>query len=184
MADPIRSIEDLMIDDILEREGSTFTDDPVDRGGATKFGVTQKSWMFFLAQTSDHDKLLRVLPDHVRDITELHARFFYSVMFYRPLAWIDDIELRELVLDSSVNHGAARATKWLQRAAGCAEIDGVIGPETRKLVNSFGHAPGVNPLYALILIARLKFYVEIVLSDPSQVRFLRGWMNRITEFIR
>lgn len=177
MAEPIRTIEDLMIDDIIEREGSTYTDDPVDRGGATKYGVTQKSWMIFRAQM--HDGVSR--PVHVSDLQERHAREFYAVMYYRPLEWIDDVELRELVLDCSVNHGATRATKWLQRAAGCLAIDGSIGPETRERVN---RTMPPKTVYAFVLMARIKFYAEIVANDPTQVRFLRGWMNRVCEFIR
>lgn len=33
-----------IVDDILRREGSTFTDRPNDRGGPTKYGVTQTAW--------------------------------------------------------------------------------------------------------------------------------------------
>jgi lysozyme family protein len=180
MADPIRSIDALMIDDILEREGSTFTDDPLDRGGATKYGITQKSWDAYFTQRMAQGPALNRTPLYVNALTEQHAREFYDIMYVQPLRWIDDIELRELVLDCAVNHGATRATMWLQRAAGCLAIDGVIGPETRKLVNVFK----ATTLHTLIVIARLKFYAAIVKNDLSQVRFLAGWINRTCEFIR
>jgi lysozyme family protein len=172
MGDPIRSIEDLMIDDIIEREGSVFTDDPVDRGGATKYGITQKSWLIYRAQL----RIAQDVPEHVRDIDEPHARHFYAVMFYRPLEWIDDLELRELVLDSAVNCGASRAAKWLQRAASCTAIDGVFGPETRRRVNVDMNA---DILRRLVIDQREDHYLDLVVKDPTQLRFIKGWMRRL-----
>lgn len=176
----IRSIEDLMIDDILEREGSEFTNDPLDRGGATKFGITQRSWERYLNAGSAGNRL--TLPSFVRDITEPEAREFYAVTYYRPLAWINDIELRELVLDSAVNCGADRAVKWLQRASSCLAIDGVIGPETRMRVNEFGNATrGIDagPLRRMVIDQREDHYIDVCKRDPSQLRFLSGWMKRL-----
>jgi lysozyme family protein len=178
MGDQIKSIDDLMINAILKREGSTFTDDPADRGGATKYGITQRAWTEALRTQHVIDR--GVLD--VRDLTEQLAREFYRAMYVQPLAWIDDLELRELVIDCAVNHGAERAVKWMQRAAGCMAVDGVIGPETRKLVNTFP----ARTLRALILIARFKFYAQIATDqmpmDPD-AKFLRGWINRACEFI-
>lgn len=173
----IRSVDDLIIDSIIEREGDMFTDDPLDRGGATKYGITQKSWGAYI----DPDKRLFPLswPAHVRDITEVHARKFYHVMYVAPLNWIEDAPLRELVIDSAVNCGAERVTKWLQRAAMCTVADGVIGPETRRRV----HERGAAIIYSLVLIARFKHYAAIVHRDPTQARFIEGWINRACEFI-
>lgn len=173
----IKPIDELLIDDIIEREGDQFTDDPADRGGATKYGITQRSWDKY---TQQHiSKLPHVA--YVRDLDELRAREFYRVMYVQPLAWIDDLALRELVLDSAVNCGAERVVKWLQRASGCIAVDGIIGPETRARVNNYGNP---TALYPLILIARFKHYAKLVKTDPTQLRFIEGWVNRACEFIR
>lgn len=176
MTATIRSIEDLMIDDILEREGSEFTNDPLDRGGATKFGITQRTWTQYV------NLFPLAAPIDVANITEPEARKFYAVMYYRPLAWINDIELRELVLDSAVNCGAELAVKWLQRASSCLAIDGVIGPETRMRVNEFGNATrGIDagPLRRMVIDQREDHYIAVCKRDPSQLRFLSGWMKRL-----
>jgi len=172
----IRSIDDLIIDAILAREGAAFTDDPLDHGGATKYGITSRAWEAYVAQQHG----IGVPAISVEFINESDARKFYHAMYVEPLAWIEDVELRELVIDSAMNCGAERVTKWLQSAAMCIEIDGVIGPETRRRV----HERGPAIIYTLILIARLKHYARIVKKDPTQARFIEGWINRACEFIR
>lgn len=188
MDSPIRSIDDHLIDMILEREGSTFTDDPLDRGGATKFGITQRNWDDYRVRARPMEAAL-TLPPFVRDITEPMAREFYRLMYVAPLGWIEDIDLRHLVLDCSVLHGATRATMWMQRAAGCLHIDGVIGPETRELVNatkftSVAAELKIEATYASVLAQRFRFIAVLVAREPTQVRFLRGWIERCVEFIR
>lgn len=173
----IKSIDDHLIDGILSREGATFTDDPLDHGGATKFGITQRAWMSYLQQ---HVRPGTPLPAHVAEITEPMAREFYRVMYVAPLAWIDDVLVRELVIDSSINCGATRAVKWLQRAANCVAIDGIIGPETRKRVNATMPAALMDALFA----QRMDHYIDICVREPAQLRFLKGWWHRLREFIQ
>ncbi len=163
--------DDEIIDGILRREGSTFTDRSDDRGGSTKYGITQRTWDEYRNRFTDE-------PTSVADITEPDARLFYSSMYVRPLSWIVEFGLRELVIDCAVNHGATRAVKWLQEAAG-VKADGIIGPMTRAAVNT--GSPFM--LHADVLRTRLCFYADIVVSDPSQLSNLRGWINRACEFI-
>lgn len=172
----IRSLDDLLIDAILAREGSTFTDDPADRGGATKFGITQRAWDLYIDRVTMRTVML---PHLVHDITEDQARAFYATCYVAPLAWINDIRLRDLMVDSAVNCGADRSTKWLQRAAACTAIDGVIGPETRKLVNS----RDARGLVRAVVEQRVEHYINLVVADPAQLKFLRGWWFRVKEFI-
>ena len=170
----IRSLDDLLIDGILAREGETFTNDPADRGGATRFGITQGAWDEYIKVPG---RVFRAL--HVAQLTEDEAREFYRVCYVAPLAWIDDVHLRDLVIDSAVNCGADRTTKWLQRAAACTAIDGVIGPETRKLVNS----RDARGLICAVVEQRVEHYINLVVAQPSQLKFLRGWWFRVKEFI-
>jgi lysozyme family protein len=172
----IRSVNDLLIDRIIEREGSTFTDDPADRGGATKYGITQHAWEEYCK------RYISTLPHvaSVRDLDEPRAREFYWWMYVEPLAWIDDVLLRELMIDSAVNCGAMRATKWLQRAASCIAIDGVIGPETRMKVNS-ATVSQLCAIHRSVIDQREDHYINLCVRDPSQLRFLKGWMRRLRE---
>lgn len=164
-------MSEAIINAILRREGSAFTDHPADRGGPTKYGITQRAWESYRMRR----RAFRA-PEHVRDLTETDARAFYFSEYIVPWSWIMNSKLRELVIDSAVNHGESRAAKWLQEAAGVT-VDGIVGPKTRVAVNS----DSIETKRAFFK-RRAMFYVDIVLRDNTQLVFLRGWMNRLLEF--
>lgn len=111
---------DEIITDVLKAEGwDTFTNHPADRGGPTKWGITQKAW----AEWRDRD----VTVEEVQQITEPQARDFYESLYIVGPRFNQLPErLQAMVVDCGVNHGVVRAAKWVQRAVG-AEQDGMIG---------------------------------------------------------
>ena len=81
-----------------------------------------------------------------------------------------------------MNAGRKTAIKLLQVAVNAnlpshkrIKVDGVIGPKTIEAVNSVD-ADKLLTTYALLRIGR---YREIVLKNPSQRKFLLGWINRV-----
>lgn len=58
-----------------------------------------------------------------------------------------------LSFDSAVNHGVGRVKQFLT------------------------FAKYKDPM--LFVVARLCFYIDIVVANPSQIKFLKGWKNRI-----
>jgi hypothetical protein len=177
------SNEDRIIDNIIRRERAPagqpeFTNRASDRGGPTKFGVTQRAWDDYRARSPNYHRAI----SRVEGIDENDAREFYRVMYVRPLAWIDDFDLLDLVADCAVNHGATRAVRWLQSALGVAP-DGIVGPDTRIAARGW---LGAREIAADVLRTRLKFYAKIATdqtNDPDAVN-LPGWINRACEFIR
>lgn len=160
------------IGDIIRREGSAYTNHPEDRGGPTRYGVTQATLSAWRKR--------QVTPDEVAALTEAEARAIYADVFMvQPrFAEILDDRLRGLVVDCGVNHGPKTAAKFLQRAAGVKD-DGVIGPATLAAVNGVDPAP----LYWRVLAQRVKHYGRLITDDPSQAKFAAGWMNRAAEFM-
>lgn len=164
---------DDLITEILEREGwDTFTDHPADRGGPTKWGITQKSYARYLG-----------LPESrvdVKKIDEQEARDFYMELYIIGPRFhnIINVNLRELVIDCGVNHGTTRASRWLQAAAE-VQIDGVIGPVTLEAVNMI---PPME-LWLHVLATRIQFYGQLVTNKPSQAVFAHGWNNRAAGFL-
>ncbi len=164
-----------ILDAILRRESSEYTDIAGDRGGPTKFGITLKALSEWWG-----------LPATARDVqllTEEEARRIYTRMYFTDPKFerINSGELRALVVDCGVNHGVSRASKWLQHAVGTVE-DGVVGDQT--LLALARMAPlGV---FMSIMRTRLAFYARIATDDlgldPDRV-FLRGWINRASEFL-
>ena len=64
-----------IIEEVLEAEGG-FVNDPDDLGGATNFGVTQKSYSAFLGSEAS--------VDDVRNMTRDEAKECYKKDFWNP----------------------------------------------------------------------------------------------------
>lgn len=162
------NFEDI-IGKVLEREGG-FVDHPTDRGGATNFGVTQRVY--------DTWRVRQGLPVRtVRNIARDEAVGIYREQYWdaakcEQLASV----LRDIHFDAAVNHGVRRAAMLLQTACGVKE-DGQIGPKTLQAASS-------NPplVLARYVVARYRFYGQIVQRDRSQLVFIVGWLRRMEEF--
>lgn len=160
-----------IIEDLLRREGG-YVDHPADRGGPTHFGIIRAT----LAEWRGHP----VSAAEVQALTRDEARTIYEALYLaRPkLHQVQDVALRELLVDSAVNHGPARAVKWLQTALG-VPADGVIGPRT---LAALAGERAVD-VYKRVLAARIAFYGRLVTDDRSQAAFAAGWAARAAEFV-
>jgi lysozyme family protein len=168
-----------MIDDILRREGG-FVDHPVDRGGPTKYGITQKTLSAYLGRAALTSEVNSLSEDVARDIYE--RNYYFAPRIDRLPGLI-----QPFVFDCAVNHGPRRAIKFVQslcNQAGYQPLlseDGAMGPNTRRAAEWAQREMGPVFLQALVE-ERRNFYRLIVRSDPSQQVFLAGWMNRANEF--
>lgn len=141
---------------LLGNEGG-FVDHPEDPGGATNFGITQRT-----------ARLNGYLGD-MRNFTVSQAIEIYHKSYWAPIK-ADQLPdtLRFHVFDAAVNSGPTQAIKWLQRAAGVAE-DGVIGPRT------IAAAAAVSP--AKYNGIRLRFMTDL----STWATFGKGWARRIAD---
>ena len=157
---------------ILEREGSTYTNTPGDRGGPTKFGVTQAALAAYRGRP--------VTPNEVRDLTESEALEVYR-KDYIALPGFDRIaseDLRGVLVDFGVHSGPSVAIKALQMVMGI-RADGVLGPLTYREANG---QPG-RPLAIRVACERLRLLGKIMAADSTQAKFASGWIRRVTEQI-
>lgn len=169
-----------MIDDILRREGG-YVDHPSDRGGPTKYGITQ-------ATLSEY-KGRPVSFQEVAQLEEPVAREIYASRYFLGPG-IDQLpdSIQPFIFDCSINHGPRRAIKFVQSVCNQArynpplEEDGAMGPKTREAAKWAAILMG-PVFYRALLEERRNFYRAIVTSDPSQNVFLKGWMNRVDEFV-
>jgi lysozyme family protein len=153
---------------ICESEGG-YVNDPLDRGGATNYGITERVYHDWLEK--------RDLP--IQSVTELTPREMAQI--YYDLYWIEDLPygLDLAVFDSAVQHGKSRAVKWLQGIVGVA-TDGILGEDTMYHINDYILRESLAQLIKVYLDRRKQFYMAIIVSDPKQSRFKRGWDNRMT----
>lgn len=156
---------------ILSFEGG-YSDNKVDRGGKTNFGVTQRTYDRWL---SDHNKPIR----HVKYIEMHEVWSIYDELFWRTAKCSTlPVPLDMVVFDSAVQHGPGRAARWLQGIVGTTQ-DGDIGLKTLAALNDIVKTYSIGWVVQTYLGVRDEFYEQIMRNDPSQEMFRRGWANRM-----
>lgn len=141
---------------LMRWEGEAFENDPDDPGGATKFGIDQRS----------HPK------EDIRHLTRDRAKDIYGAEYWGAVK-ADDLPLGvgEVVADIAVNNGRGRAIKWLQQAVGTT-ADGVLGPVTLAA----SQQANKHELILALINRRAEFYRDIARGRTA--KFLGGWLNR------
>ena len=139
-----------------------------DRGGLTNFGVTQNAY----------DRFRRLTGQYLRsvvDISDLEVMTIYRVEYWQA-SHCDDMPARiaMCVFDAAVNHGPGRAIRLLQEALN-VPADGVFGPRTKDALERSDEADTIRRF----LDARQDFYADIIERDPTQIKFAKGWTNRV-----
>lgn len=140
---------------LIQFEGTAFTKAVGDRGKATKYGISQE-----------------FNPDiDVENLTEAQALQIYQDRYWIP-AHCNDApnQLKYVLFDTAVNDGVVEAIKILQHATGIP-VDGIWGNQT--------YTASLNLSTYSYLSWRVTIYNQIVTNDPTQAKWLTGWLNRI-----
>lgn len=179
-----RSPEDeVIITTIIEAEGGDkYTNDPTDKGGPTKYGITLGA----LAEWRGHNP---ITAEDVKNLQEPEARdITYARYIIKPgFGRINDANLRYALVDFTFLFGADDSIPILQQIVGTA-TDGVLGPKTAAAAN----AMEVRTIINALAVHRQHLHLNRVLAElrllPNfnelQARFLKGWSNRALAFIR
>ena len=178
------NIEEL-IDELIEREGG-YACHPADRGGPTRFGITEA-----VARAHGYGGAMAELP---RD---------EAAAIYRRLYWLrprfDQIGERAPraaaeLFDTGANMGPAVAATFLQRALTALNRggkdypdlvpDGRVGPATIAALDAFLGARGARGGETVLLRAlealQGERYLRLAEKRPANEAFLYGWLaNRI-----
>ena len=173
------------LEELIKREGG-YVNNPADRGGATKYGITQA-----VARENGYKGNMKDLPlDLAKSI---YRKQYWSEPRFDQVNALSSVVAEEL-LDTGVNCGTGFAKPLLQRAlnllnnhgkAGYAElkVDGVYGPATLnalKIYLSKRGKEGEKVLVRVLNIMQGQRYIEICERNKSQEQFFYGWIsNRI-----
>ncbi len=175
---------DQLIDAVIDREGG-YSDHPADRGGPTRWGITQAT-----ARMHGYDGDMRQLPRTT------------AVAIYRRLYWqrpgFDRVAERAPTLaaemfDTGINMGPAVATGFLQRALNALNrgardypdiiVDGRIGPRTLAALDGLlrvREGAGEGVLLKAVEALQGERYLQLAERRPANEAFLYGWLaNRI-----
>ncbi|MFZ5749078.1 MAG: glycoside hydrolase family 108 protein [Pseudomonadota bacterium] len=172
--------------------------DPVDRGGETKFGISLR---FLVAEgkvdldgdgRADFDLDIDGDIDgaDVRRLTIGDAIFLFHRCFWERIdcdSW--PAPIGEMLFDQAVNGGAKAAKKMLQDALNRViarnhlrsipiAVDGALGAKTRAMFDVLASRCGLSEIADAYRDAARARYRDIVRRDPSQKRFLNGWLAR------
>ncbi|EPK5971911.1 glycoside hydrolase family 108 protein, partial [Acinetobacter baumannii] len=173
------------LDELIKREGG-YVNNPADRGGATKYGITEA-----VARVNGWKGPMRDLPlDLAKQIYKqqywINPRFD-QVNTLSPL-------IAEELLDTGVNCGVAFAKPLLQRALNLLNnqgkggwpdlaVDGIYGSATLGALKIFFAKRGKDGEKVMLKVLNImqgQRYIEICERNPTQEQFFYGWIsNRI-----
>ncbi|EHU1256485.1 N-acetylmuramidase [Acinetobacter baumannii] len=173
------------LEELIKREGG-YVNNPADRGGATKYGITQA-----VARENGWNGNMKDLP----------LEFAKSI--YKKQYWLEprfdqvnalSPSVAEELLDTGVNCGPNFAKPLLQRAlnllnnqgkAGWPDlkVDGVYGSATLGALKTYLSKRGKDGEKVLVRVLNImqgQRYIEICERNPKQEQFFYGWIsNRV-----
>ncbi|HQJ93174.1 MAG TPA: glycosyl hydrolase 108 family protein, partial [Clostridia bacterium] len=163
----------------LKWEGG-FVDDPDDPGGRTNYGITQATFDAY-RKSKGLDKI------DVKNISPGEVELIYFKNYWIPAQCPRMVDsLAYVIFDTAVNFGVGGSVEFLQEALEIA-MDGQWGKVTEKAYNNQTLYDLKNILPLTIVKNRKKYRQLRVLQNPTQEKFLRGWLNRdeaLEEFVK
>lgn len=173
-----------VINKLIEREGG-YSDNPADRGGKTRWGVTEA-----VARAHGYMGDMKEIPQETAFNIYLDA--FYVGPWFNRVSTISFVIAIEL-LDCGVNSGPPIAAAFLQRTLNAFNnqakmypdvvADGHIGPVTLTALSAFLKLRGLEGegvLLRAMQCLRGAHYIELAEKNPSQETFVYGWLkNRV-----
>jgi len=153
---------------VLRYEGG-YTNNPLDKGGATNKGIIQTEY-------DRYRKEKNLVLQSVKLITDDEVRDIYLNKYWLAgkCDQISSSKIAVIHFDTCVNTGLKQAAKFLQRTVNVVD-DGIIGEKTIANVNKSEIMDVVNNY----INQRRDFYQLIVKRNPTQQVFLKGWLNRV-----
>lgn len=166
--------------DLLGIEGG-FSDDKHDRGGRTRFGVTEA-----VARANGYQGEMKDLPVEVAH--KIYRAQYWDLLRLDEIAAISEAVAGEL-FDTAVNCGVGIAGRFLQRALNAfnrmgadypdVTIDGVVGPMTVSAFKGFmcrrAKDSGEGVMLCALNSLQGERYIAIAEADHSQETFAFGW---------
>lgn len=183
----LHNIKKRLIAELIEREGG-YVNDPTDRGGATKYGITA-----VVAIQNEYYGVMKDLPYELAE--KIYLEKYWDSLWLDKVYWKSQL-LAETMFDFGVNSGTSRACKYLQRVLNNFNYnerygldlveDGIMGVKTLDMLEQYlhhRHTGGLRVLLDTYNGLRIAFLVNIGENDKEQRRFSYGWLNRVSELL-
>lgn len=176
---------DQIIEGVVGREGG-FTDNPKDKGGPTRWGITQA-----VARQYGYTGDMRTLPREV-------AKAIYLELYYVGPKF-DQVHalsprIAEELTDTGVNMGQAVAAKFLQRALNAFNreasiypditVDGQLGIRSLAALRAYLEhrgAEGEEVILKALNCLQGERYIGLAEGRPANEEFVYGWIRTRVE---
>lgn len=154
---------ELAFEKLLKNEGG-YVNDPDDKGGETKYGISKRSY-----------------PDvNIASLTKDKAKKIYKKDYWdnMRLTEINRQLLANKIFDIGVNIGAKKIIKILQKSVNYTKIekliiDGIIGDKTIRACNCV-----IGERFNEELLNRfIELIADYYLSIGND-KYIKGWLNR------
>lgn len=154
---------------LLEEEGG-WSNHPADRGGATKYGVTQTTFNSWRKKKGRRtESVANLTQDEARDI---YREEYWDAAGCDRLPW----PVSYITFDAAVNSGVSRAIQWTQEGLGM-QADRLVGAKTVSAANRAVDSGDAAALFR-ILDRRVQFLARLIQKKQDQSVFLLGWWRR------
>lgn len=161
----------VLIPFILKWEGG-YAEIKGDRGGATNKGVTLSTYQSVFGKNKTKSDLKNISDS---EWSTIYKKYFWDKCGADK---ITDQSVANILVDYAWNSGVSRAIKDVQTIVKTS-ADGVVGNKTISAINTSNS----KELFNKIKNRRIEFYNNIVKSNPSQSKFLKGWTNRVNSLV-
>jgi lysozyme family protein len=165
---------------ILPNEGG-YANALFDKGGETYAGIarnyhpTWPGWPYIDSVKANNGGTIKTNAKFP-DVQHLVDDFYLAWWNRNRFGEINSQDVANLLFDYNVN-SSSYAIKAIQRIVGVPD-DGKMGPVTLAAINKMNAAELYNALKA----QRRSFFQYLVDKDPTQEKFLTGWLYRLDKF--
>ena len=150
-----------------------FANDPDDLGGATMCGVTLVTFTeYFRRKGYPRPTIVRLKAIKYKEWLEILKTMFWDKW---KADQINNESIALILVDWVWGSGKYGIT-IPQKAIGVT-ADGIVGPKTIAAVN----AKDPKQLFDLIRKERLAYIERICRSRPTNLKYKRGWLNRLND---
>lgn len=168
-----------LIDDLIEREGD-FSDHPADKGGPTRWGITET-----VARADGYEGDMRALPRAFAEA--LYMKRYVNEPGFNLVLAVSPVVGEEMV-DTGVNMGVSLPGPWLQRILNLLNrqardfpdlvVDGQLGPATIAALQSVlkrRGKDGEKVIMRMLNSMQGARYIDISENREKNEEFVFGW---------
>ena len=194
---------DKHVDKIFTDEGgyNDYSKSKTSNDVPTNMGVRKETLIQYRDfKKQKNEKLPDSFTDDVKEVTSELTKKIYNEMYFKRynINKVEDDFTAGHLLDISINPGPKRAGVWLQKSLdkhlgtnsriknseGNLEYDGIIGPQTRDLINKAKEQGVLTKVNNDLADTRLKFYNDKADQIKEKSGFRPEWIGRANSYKR